>query len=105
MPELFLEIGAEEIPSRFMGLALDYLKEEIPSFFKKNRIQASEPRVVGSPRRLVISFDEVDYQQEDAVETHFSLGCFFTGELERVYAFPSGKSYGRFGRFSFFIIS
>jgi glycyl-tRNA synthetase beta chain len=54
-----------------MGLALDYLREEIPSFFKKNRIQASEPRVVGSPRRLVISFDEVDYQQEDVVETHF----------------------------------
>ena len=71
MPELFLEIGAEEIPSRFMGLALGYLEKEIPSFFKKNRIQASKPRVMGSPRRLVISFDEVDNQQEDIVETHF----------------------------------
>ena len=71
MPELFLEIGAEEIPSRFMGLALGYLEKEIPSFLKKNRIQASKPRVMGSPRRLVISFDEVDSQQEDIVETHF----------------------------------
>jgi len=71
MPELFLEIGAEEIPARFMSLALDYLGKEIPSFLKKNRIQASEPRVMGSPRRLVISFDEVDNQQEDIVETHF----------------------------------
>ena len=71
MPELFLEIGAEEIPSRFMGLALGYLEKEIPSFFKKNRIQASKPRVMGSPRRLVISFDEVDNQQEDIVEIHF----------------------------------
>ena len=71
MPELFLEIGAEEIPARFMSLALDYLEKEIPSFLKKNRIQASEPRVMGSPRRLVISFDEVDNQQEDIVETHF----------------------------------
>ena len=71
MPELFLEIGAEEIPARFMGLALDYLEKEIPSFLKKNRIQASEPRVMGSPRRLVISFNEVGNQQEDIVETHF----------------------------------
>ena len=71
MPELFLEIGAEEIPSRFMSLALGYLEKEIPSFLKKNRIQASKPRVMGSPRRLVISFDEVDNQQEDIVETHF----------------------------------
>ena len=71
MPELFLEIGAEEIPARFMSLALDYLEKEIPSFLKKNRIQASKPRVMGSPRRLVISFDEVDNQQEDIVETHF----------------------------------
>jgi len=70
MPELFLEIGAEEIPARFMSLALDYLEKEIPSFLKKNRIQASKPRVMGSPRRLVISFDEVDNQQEDIVETH-----------------------------------
>jgi len=71
MPELFLEIGAEEIPSRFMSLALGYLEKEIPSFLQKNRIQASKPRVMGSPRRLVISFDEVDNQQEDIVETHF----------------------------------
>ena len=71
MPELFLEIGAEEIPSRFIGQALDYLKKEMSSFFEKNRIQANEGRVMGSPRRLVVSFDKVDYQQEDIVETHF----------------------------------
>ena len=71
MPELFLEIGTEEIPARFISLALDYLEKEIPSFLKKNRIQASEPRVMGSPRRLVISFNEVGNQQEDIVETHF----------------------------------
>ena len=71
MPELFLEIGAEEIPSRFMSLALDHLKEEMSSFLKKNRIQGSEPRVVGSPRRLVILLNEVSSQQDDIVETHF----------------------------------
>ena len=71
MPELFLEIGTEEIPSRFMSLALNYLEKEIPSFFKKNRIQASKPLVMGSPRRLVVSFREVSNQQEDIVEVLF----------------------------------
>lgn len=71
MAELFLEIGTEEIPSRFMGLALDYLKNEMAAFFEKNRIQANEGRVMGTPRRLVISFDGVDDQQKDIVETHF----------------------------------
>ena len=71
MPELFLEIGTEEIPSRFMSLALNYLEKEIPSFLKKNRIQASKPLVMGSPRRLVVSFKEVSNQQEDIVETLF----------------------------------
>ena len=71
MPELFLEIGTEEIPSRFMGPALDYLKKEMSAFFEKNRIQANAGRVMGTPRRLVVSFAEVDDQQKDIVETYF----------------------------------
>ena len=71
MPELFLEIGTEEIPSRFMGLALDYLNKELTDFFKNNRVQADEGLVMGSPRRLVVAFENVKHQQEDVVETHF----------------------------------
>ena len=71
MAELFLEIGTEEIPSRFMGPALDYLKNEMSAFFEKNRIQAGEARVMGTPRRLVVSLDGVDDQQNDVIETHF----------------------------------
>ena len=66
-----IEIGTEEIPSRFVGLALDYLKKELASFFKNNRIQADEGLIMGSPRRLVVAFENVDYQQEDVIETHF----------------------------------
>ena len=82
MPELFLEIGTEEIPSRFMGLALDYLKNEMSVFFEKNRIQADDGRVMGTPRRLVVSFDRVDAQQKDVVETHFgpNVKVAFDGE-------------------------
>ena len=71
MSELFLEIGTEEIPSRFMRPALDYLKSELSTFFIKNRIKANEGRVMGTPRRLVVSFTEVADQQEDTVEVYF----------------------------------
>ena len=47
MPELFLEIGTEEIPSRFMGLALDYLKEELPSFLKKTGLKPASLELWG----------------------------------------------------------
>ncbi len=70
MPELFLEIGTEEIPSRFMGLALNHLKQELSAFFKKNRVRCGESRSLGTPRRLVVSFAGVDGRQEDIVETH-----------------------------------
>ena len=70
MSELFLEIGTEEIPSRFMGPALGYLKKEMSAFFKKNRIHANAGQVMGTPRRLVVLFSEVDNQQKDVVETH-----------------------------------
>jgi len=56
MPELFLEIGAEEIPSRFMSLALGYLEQEIPSFLKKNRNsgqQTSSYGVAATPSNFV----------------------------------------------------
>jgi len=71
MPELFLEIGTEEIPSRFMGPTLNYLRKEMSAFFKKNRIHANAGRVMGTPRRLVVSFDGVDNQQKDVMETHY----------------------------------
>ena len=71
MPELFLEIGTEEIPSRFMSPALDYLKQEMSAFLKKNQIHSSVARVMGTPRRLVISVEDVDAQQKDTIETHY----------------------------------
>ena len=49
----------------------DYLKKEILIFFKKNLIQANDGKVMGTPRRLVVSVDGIDDQQKDIVETHF----------------------------------
>ena len=99
MPELFLEIGTEEIPSRFMGPALDYLKKEMSAFFEKNRIQANAGRVMGTPRRLVVSFAEVDDQQKDVVETYFgpNVKVAYDGDgnpTKSALGFARGKGIG-----------
>ena len=68
MPELFLEIGSEEIPSGYVQPALEFMREELASYFTRNRIKAETPEILGTPRRLVISVKGVDALQEDIVE-------------------------------------
>ena len=68
MPELFIEIGSEEIPSGYVQPALEYMREELASFFSRNRIKAEAPEILGTPRRLVVSVKGVDALQEDIVE-------------------------------------
>ena len=50
MPELFLEIGTEEIPSRFIVPALDYLKKETSLFFREGVFVIARERI---PQRQV----------------------------------------------------
>jgi len=70
MPELFLEIGTEEIPSRFIEPALAHLERGLSAYFAKNRIAAGPGKVLGTPRRLAVAFTDVAARQPDAVETH-----------------------------------
>ena len=68
MPEFFIEIGSEEIPSGYVQPALEYMCEELASFFSSNRIQSEMPKTLGTPRRLVVSVKGVDALQEDYVD-------------------------------------
>ncbi len=68
MPELFLEIGCEEIPSGYVPPALEYMREELAAFFSRNQINAATPDVLGTPRRLVVSVKKVDALQKDIVD-------------------------------------
>lgn len=74
MPEFFIEIGSEEIPSGYVEPALKYMKKELSSFFSKNRIDAEEPRIMGTPRRLVASVKGVMEMQEDSVDEFLGPG-------------------------------
>ncbi len=71
MPELFIEIGSEEIPAGYIGPALEYLQKELTGFLKKNRIEAGGAKTFGAPRRLAVCVADVRACQEDVTETMY----------------------------------
>ncbi len=70
MPELFIEIGTEEIPAGYIEPALKYLASTLSDYLATNRIAAGDAQWMGTPRRLVVQVPDVIAQQEDVVETH-----------------------------------
>ena len=64
--EFLLEIGTEEIPSRFVGPALEKMKELFSQLLASGRVGSSgEIKTYGTPRRLVLHVPELDEQQAD----------------------------------------
>lgn len=66
--ELFLEIGTEEIPSRFFARILEDLRKIAEGAFTGARLSHGEIRALGTPRRLVLTVEEVAEQQEPLEE-------------------------------------
>lgn len=60
-----LEIGTEEIPASYIEPALDQLKNLLAKLFDENRIEYGEINVIGTPRRLILSAENVSTQQPD----------------------------------------
>lgn len=71
MPELFFEIGTEEIPASYVGPALDHMVRSLADFFSKNRIKTGSSSRFATPRRLAVAFADVDARQEDIEETFY----------------------------------
>ncbi len=67
--DLLLEIGCEEIPSRFMEGALKQLERELDSLMEENRLGRGSIETFGTPRRLVAFVRDLDSSQPDLVET------------------------------------
>jgi len=70
MPDLFIEIGTEEIPAGYIEPALEDMGRKLAEFFEKGRVDAGTPEVMGTPRRLVVHIPDVDQRQRDVVETY-----------------------------------
>ena len=67
--ELLLEIGCEEIPSRFMEGALTQLRNEAATLLAENRLEHGTIKTLGTPRRLILSVKELVDCQPDLIET------------------------------------
>jgi glycyl-tRNA synthetase beta chain len=64
--EFLLEIGTEEIPSRFINPALEKMKELFTALLASGRVAShGDAKVYGSPRRLVLYVPEMDERQSD----------------------------------------
>jgi len=64
--EFLLEIGTEEIPSRFIGPALEKMKELFTALLASGRVASTgEIKAYGTPRRLVLYVPELDERQAD----------------------------------------
>jgi glycyl-tRNA synthetase beta chain len=64
--EFLIEIGTEEIPSRFINPALEKMKELFAQLLATGRIGSTgEIKAYGTPRRLVLHVQELDERQTD----------------------------------------
>ncbi|MDR1741402.1 MAG: glycine--tRNA ligase subunit beta [Synergistaceae bacterium] len=67
--DLVLEIGTEEIPSRFIPPAIETLSALADSEFVKARVSFEAASVYATPRRLALCMDGVSEKQDDLVAT------------------------------------
>ncbi len=63
--DLLLEIGTEELPVADLKAALQQLSERVPAFFEEARLGHGEIKVLGTPRRLVVSVTGLNNKQAD----------------------------------------
>lgn len=63
--DLLLEIGCEELPSRFIPGALARLEEEAALLFKEHRLSFEGSKSWGTPRRLVLLVNGLATRQSD----------------------------------------
>ncbi len=71
MKPFLLEIGCEELPSRFIRPAKDGLAKAIKEGLAFLRIGCGQARVFGTPRRLAVLIDDMEEKQQESVTIKF----------------------------------
>jgi glycyl-tRNA synthetase beta chain len=68
MPELLLELGTEELPATAVHRAYTELGTRLTAFLEEAAVlgPGAEPVVMGTPRRLIVSFPDVASKQPDS---------------------------------------
>jgi len=63
--DFLLEVGTEEIPALYIQPALEQMEKRISKLLKDNRLEFKSVRVMGTPRRLVLSVEGISTHQPD----------------------------------------
>ena len=65
MSKYLLEIGVEELPYKFIPMAIEQLKNGFESFLSGNNVQFGQVKVMATPRRLAVIVDGLAKTQPD----------------------------------------
>jgi glycyl-tRNA synthetase beta chain len=68
---LLLEIGTEDLPARFLPLAIKQLEDNTKTILKEHYIRFSGVVIYGTPRRLTVIVEGVPLMQEDRSQEVF----------------------------------
>ncbi len=66
---LIFEIGTEEIPARFVPLALKQFKENAKRIFDREALAYQKLQTLGTPRRLVLNINELAESQNTRIRS------------------------------------
>ncbi len=65
MSKYLLEIGVEELPYKFIPMAISQLKTEFKNFLENNKVEYKNINVMATPRRLAVIIDGLQPSQAD----------------------------------------
>ena len=65
MNNYLLEIGVEELPSRFVNMAIEQLDEKSKKLLQENEIGFADVKVYATPRRLSLVIEDIAEKQSD----------------------------------------
>ena len=85
---VLLEIGTEEIPSRFLPDTLEFLEKTAKDDFKNARIGFKSLSVFATPRRIALMVKDVDDQQQRIGEQLDGWRRYELGERSELVAGP-----------------
>ena len=69
MSKYLLEIGVEELPYKFIPMAIQQLENGFKSFFEANNVKYENIKVMATPRRLAVLVDGLVDSQPDVEKT------------------------------------
>ena len=65
MSKYLFEVGVEELPYKFIPMAIEQLKQGFTKFLEDNNVAFSEVKVMATPRRLAVIIDGLAASQPD----------------------------------------